>query len=205
MYRIYLGSLYKKVKNFFLKSALKILLFFLTIGQVFIASSANAGYFCTVINDCTMTWQGTSGTLTCTPRTNCDWYPDPAPQPTPPPPPPPPPPTPSAPAMTPEQRKQFCDTAAYEIRADRQTCDAEVDLKRSAQDNGCRDHGTLDWNFNYTGVRMSVKNNMTFSYYLRMDCQKMVISYSNYTKSICAAEENRARGRAVGICGPIQW
>ncbi len=150
-----------------------------------------------------MTWQGTSGTLTCTPRTHCDWYPDPKPQPTPPPPPPPAPPP--APVMTQEQRKQFCDTAAYEIRADLQTCEAEVNLDRATQYAGCRDHGTLEWSFDYTGARLSVKNNMTFKYNLLMECQNMVHSYASYTKSICSAEENRARGRAVGICGPIQW
>lgn len=209
MYKIDLGKLCQKL-NYHCKTLVKSFFVLVIISPlVLVANYATAGYQCTAKENCKMVWSsGGTGTLTCgNPSWDCTWYPD-ASSSYPPSPPPPahqPPPTPLPPTMSPAEKIVFCNTAPYEIAADLRSCKAEVKLKRDMQFVNCGVKGTVVWNFSYIGKRISLYHSKTSTYDYTQQCNNITQSYASYSTSMCQAEENRARGRAVGICGPIQW
>lgn len=182
-------------------------LFFLlfTFGASTLISTSTyaAGYDCYMVRPCW--WDGATSTLTCgVVHTFCRYIPDaPAPPNT------PPPPTPYTPppvsSLTPEERRAYCDASSYEVSADRQSCDAGVVLVSGANGYNCSSKGTIKWDYSFSGARFSTNFSSSYSYSDSNSCLGMNASFSNYARSQCAAQENRARGNAVGICGPIQW
>lgn len=121
------------------------------------------------------------------------------------PPPPSLPPPSNATLVAAQEKKEFCDTAPLEVATDVEDCQAKVDLMRVVQLESCKDHGTLNWSFNYTGARMETSTKQVFEYVSLLQCKGMVHSFAGYTGSSCSTQGNRARGRAVSVCGPIQW
>lgn len=99
----------------------------------------------------------------------------------------------------------FCDTASIEIAADVRSCQNETALKRDMQIESCRDHVTLNWSVSYKGARMERTVKQIFEYSSLIQCKGMVRSFAGFTTAECDNKGNRARGRAVAVCGPIQW
>jgi hypothetical protein len=44
-----------------------------------------------------------------------------------------------------------------------------------------------------------------FEYSSLIQCKGMVRSFAGFTTAECDNQGNRARGRAVAVCGPIKW
>lgn len=170
-----------------------------------LTQSANAAYVCIPQQECTFIVKEWYVELSCRVVTKCNWVPDQPTQPSNPTPTPPPPPPPKPP-MTPEEKKRFCDSAPYEINADKTNCEIEARKMGDIERSKCSASGTLNWSFSYQGVRVNAQATYTQTYTgVTNSCGSAIGSAMGYSIGKCRAGVDLAKGQAVGTCGPLQF